>query len=390
MTAPEQDGNGTGTLLPIPGMRLATAAVGAEYRDRPDLLLATFEPGTRIAGVLTRSSTAAAPVRWSRARLAEGAAPRALVVSAGNANCFTGSQGEAAVERTAELVAEMTGCEPTDVYIASTGRIGQQLEMAKYETALRDAHARLETNDWSEAARAIMTTDRFPKSVIRRFDGDGGGVTLEGISKGSTMIAPHMATTLSFLFSDASLPDGDGQELLQRATERTYNRISVDNTQSTNDTILLFYRAGDDAPTVAPDRFERELQGLLHELSQMILEDGRGDGVLIAVNVDGAEDEQAAARIARTVADSYLVRRDVERRRELMPGRIIAAIGMAEEKLSLEQLTLSLGDQVVGQAGAVVGPAIIDPGPLIRENRFNITVDAGVGDGSASVYTVVA
>ncbi len=393
MTAPETGMEGAGMLEPVSGVRIATAAIGDVYGDRPNMLLAAFEPGTVVAGVLTRSSTAAAPVRWTRARLAEGAAPRALVVNAGNANCFTGAEGEAAVERTADMVSRLIGCGSEEVYIASTGRIGQQLDMAAYENALAAAGAALSEDNWKEVAGAVMTTDRFAKSSRRRINLGAGATVLQGITKGNTMIAPDMATTLSFLFSDVAAEAETLTSLLRQAVARTYNRITVDNTQSTNDTILLF--ATGKGPCLANggqtsdfEIYGTEMQELLRDLAGMIIEDAGRDGVIFQISVTGAESEDAAVRMARAVADSYLVRRDVVRGHDLMPGRIVAAVGMAEEQVALSRLTLTLGGEILTGSGNLAGAPIVDARPHIRDGRLDLEIDVGIGDGKATVYTV--
>jgi glutamate N-acetyltransferase/amino-acid N-acetyltransferase len=183
-------------MPPLPGVRLATTESGTGYNGRPDMLLAALAPGSTVAGVLTRSSLPGAPVRWTRARLAEGAEPAALVVNAGNANVFTGSQGLTVVERTASRTGALLGCAPNQVLICSTGRIGKQLDPEAVETALGDLAAGLSDGGWHDAARTIMTTDRWPKLASRRARVGESEVELRGLAKGSTMIAPNMATTL--------------------------------------------------------------------------------------------------------------------------------------------------------------------------------------------------
>jgi glutamate N-acetyltransferase/amino-acid N-acetyltransferase len=270
--------------------------------------------------------------------------------------------------------------------------------MAALETALGAAGARLEENSWAEAAAAILTTDRFPKTAVRRLRLGADDVVLQGMTKGNTMMAPNMATTLSFLFTDAALPGAVLGPLLRGAVERTYNRITVDNTQSTNDTMLLFATGAasgrpevDDAAAPELRAFAAALEDLLAELAGLIIEDAAAeDGIIVEITVSGAESEAAAARMARRVADSYLVRRDVAGGREMMPGRIIAAVGMAEERVAQARLGLSIGGEVVGREGGIVGSAIIDPGPLIQDRRLRIAVDVGVGGAAATVYTVVA
>lgn len=382
-------------LEPLSGMRIATAAIGDAYGGRPNLLLAAFGPDTTVAGMLTRSSTAAAPVRWTRARLAERAPPRALVVNAGNANCFTGAEGDAAVRHVAARVAEIVGCAADEVYLASTGRIGQPLDLEAYDAALDRAGAALDENRWNDVARSIMTTDRRPKAALRQATIGDDTVRLQGVTKGNTMIAPHMATTLSFLFTDACLPATALQPLLAHATAESFERISVDNTQSTNDTILLFATGGAPRParSLAADDpmladFRAAVHEMLSELAGLIIEDAGHGGVIMRISVRGAASESAAAHMARAIADSYLVRRDVARGHELMPGRIVAALGMAEEAVDPAGLTLALGGQVLTRNGGLAGSAVIDARPYIRNGRLDIEIDAAVGDASAVILSV--
>jgi len=230
----------TEQLRAVAGVRIGVASSGVGYRGRSDLLLAAFSGGTTVAGVLTTSRMAAAPVRWTRARLLGNSPPCGLVVNAGNANCYTGAAGETNVRSTAEHAAALLGCRPDEIYVASTGTIGKQLDMPLLREGLGMAQRDLCDDGWEAAAAAIMTTDGFPKAAATDTEIGGVGIRLQGITKGSTMIAPHMATTLSFLFTDARITGAALHAALTEATDATFNRISVDNTQSTNDTILIF------------------------------------------------------------------------------------------------------------------------------------------------------
>ena len=382
-------------LRPIAGVRVGAAASGIGYAGRPDLLLAAFDEGTTVAGVLTSSTTAAAPLRWTRERLAKGDAPRGLVVNAGNANCFTGAAGMRAVEETAAHAARLLGCRPEQIYIASTGKIGVPIDMAKMRAGLDAAHGALAGNDWDAAARAIMTTDRFPKAQALAPEIGGAAVTLQGFSKGNMMIAPSMATTLSFLFTDARLPGTAMHPALADAAAGTYNMISVDTTQSTNDTILLFATgAGPKHADASRDGaalrdFRAKLDALLGHLSQQILEDGRRDGVLIRIHVTGAATPDAARHIACQVRDSRMVQKMAGTGEKLVLGRIIASVGMSTERVDQARLTLAIGGKTVSRDGGFTDGFEVPKAGYMSADTLDIEIDVGVGDGEATAYTVV-
>jgi len=382
-------------LKPVPGVRVGTAASGIGYEGRPDVMMADFDTGTTAAGVLTTSTTAAAPVRWTRDLLARGAPPGGLVVGAGNANCFTGRRGEDAVAYTAREAGDLLGCDAGNVYIASTGKIGVQIDLEKMGAAIRAAHAGLSPDNWESAAAAIMTTDRYPKPG--RVDAEIGGVpvTLQGMTKGSTMIAPSMATTLSFLFTDARIPADILQAALREATADTYNMISVDNTQSTNDTILLFATgAGAEHPAVrdiadpAFQDFRAKLRDLLAGLALMIVEDGRKDGTLIRIRISGAETVEAARRIAATVRESRMIHRMVLQDDQLALGRFVAAVGMAAETVDQDKLDLRIGGVQTMRDGEFTDGSMVAKADVLHDDKLDVIVDVGVGEGSATAYTV--
>lgn len=269
-------------LPPIAGVRLGTIAAGVRYTTgRVDVMLAELAPGTTVAGVFTRSKTASAPVDWCRKALPGGQA-RAVIVNAGNANAFTGQAGFKAVQVTAEGVAQRLGCRPDEVYVASTGVIGEPLPAERITAVLDKLSQDLKPDHWAEAARAIMTTDTYPKGVTATARIGGTTVTINGFIKGSGMIAPDMATMLGFVFTDAALPADVMQALLTRGSDRSFNCITVDSDTSTSDTVLLFATGQAGNPTVekASDPrladFRRVLDGVLMELAHLVVKDGEG------------------------------------------------------------------------------------------------------------------
>src|SRR5580658_1073130 len=220
-------------MPPIAGVRLATAAAGIRYPGRTDVLLALFDPGTTVSGVLTGSKCPSAAVDWCRDRIKGGSA-RALVVNSGNANAFTGKSGRAATKLTAEIAAKATGCEPGEVFLASTGVIGEPLDATKFAGVMDDLAAGAATGGWHEAAKAITTTDTFPKGAAAVVRMEGSAVTICGIAKGAGMIAPDMATMLSFVFTDAPIAPAILKNLLQKGVEDTFNAVTIDGDTSTS------------------------------------------------------------------------------------------------------------------------------------------------------------
>ena len=303
-------------LPPLKGVRLAAAEAGIRYKNRKDVLLALLPEGTAVAGVVTQSRTRSAPVEWCVAQLGHGRA-RALVVNSGNSNAFTGMRGHEAVEKTVGLAAHAAGCAPEEVFVASTGVIGEPLDASKFAGVLDRLASEAVEGGFQDAARAIMTTDTFPKLASRTAEIGGVMVTLNGIAKGSGMIAPDMATMLSFLFTDAPIAATALQALIGRHVATTFNAITVDGDTSTSDTLLLFatgeaetrgaprIEAADD-PRLAD--FSRALHELMHELALLIVKDGEGISKLITVEVEGAETDVAAKRIALSIANSPLVK----------------------------------------------------------------------------------
>jgi len=379
----------------IEGVRFATCEAGIRYANRTDLMLALFEPGTSVAGVLTQSKTASAPVEWCRAQLAHGMA-RALVVNSGNSNAFTGKGGRETVGLTVEAAAQAAGCMTADVYVASTGVIGEPLDAERITTRLGELAACASPDALESAARAIMTTDTYPKVATRSAEIGGVKVTINGIAKGAGMIAPDMATMLSFLFTDAAIEPVALHAVLADAAEDTFNAISIDGDTSTSDTLLIFATGavasrgaprivkGDD-PRLA--NFREALTALSLDLAQQIVKDGEGATKFVTVTVSGAETKAAARKIALSIANSPLVKTAISGE-DPNWGRIVMAVGKAGEAADRDRLSIKFGTIQVAKHGEV-DPSYREAlgAAYMKEAEIVIGVDVGVGKGSATVWT---
>jgi glutamate N-acetyltransferase / amino-acid N-acetyltransferase len=381
-------------LPPIAGVTLAGAHCGIRYRDRRDLMVALLAPGTRIAGVFTRSKTRGAPVDWCRAALARGSA-RAIVVNSGNSNTFTGRAGAEVVERTAAAMAELAQCDPDEVYISSTGVIGEPPPAGKIIAALPaiTGAARADSAAWTEAAEAILTTDTFPKGSTRQATIDGVAVTINGFCKGSGMIAPDMATMLAYLFTDAALPQGALQGMLSAANERSFNSITVDGDTSTSDTVLLCatgkaahapVESAND-PRLGP--FRRALESVMIDLAQQIVRDGEGAGKFVTITVAGAASARAARKVGLAIGNSPLVKTALSAG-DANWGRIVMAVGKSGEKVDRDTLAISIGGiRIAERGGPVPG---YDEAPVaehMKGREITLAVDLGIGRGKATVWT---
>lgn len=387
---------------PVAGARFATLAAGIRYAGRPDLLLIEVGSGSTVAGVFTRSLTAGHPVLWCRRALAQDPKPgdraqggraRAVIVNAGNANVCRGAEGDAAVAREVAAVRAALDCAAEEVLVASTGVIGERLAVEKIEAAVPALVAGLREDGIEAAARAIMTTDTFPKWASARTTIDGKAVTITGIAKGSGMIAPDMATMLAFAVTDAALPAPILQTLLNRATDRSFNATTVDGDTSTSDTLLLLAtgRAGNTPPRSADDPsladFVSALDGVMIDLAQQVVRDGEGAQKFIEIGVGGAADDAAARRIGLVVANSPLVKTAIAGA-DANWGRIVMAVGKAGEAIELARLCVAFGGHSVALNGAAVPD--LDEAPVAahlagQEIRIDITV--GGGPGRATVWT---
>jgi glutamate N-acetyltransferase/amino-acid N-acetyltransferase len=384
-------------LPALAGVRIAALEAGIRYRGRPDLMVMLFDPGTRVAGVFTRSKTASAPVDWCRAALRAkkgGGEARAVIVNAGNANAFTGRAGDQTVRAVADAAAEALGCHRRQIYQASTGVIGEPLAAEKITAHLPAAFRAAKANDWAGAARAIMTTDTFPKLATARAEIGGAAVRINGIAKGSGMIAPDLATMLAFIATDAALPQDVLSELLREGAELSFNATTVDSDTSTSDTVLAFAtgRSGPKKPVKdASDPrlagFRAALFGVMRDLALQVVRDGEGAQKLIEITVTGAASDKAAKRIALTIANSPLVKTAIAGE-DANWGRIVMAVGKSGEKADRDRLAISIGGVAVAKDGARVPD--YDEAPIARHMKgreIAIAVDVGVGKGQATVWT---
>jgi glutamate N-acetyltransferase / amino-acid N-acetyltransferase len=379
----------------IEGVRLAAAAAGIRYTGRADLLLALFDAGTTVAGVLTQSKTAAAPVDWCRAHLAHGMA-RTLVVNSGNANAFTGKRGREAVMRTAQAAAEAADCLEAEVYIASTGVIGQPLDADKIARELPRLASEARPHAFIEAAQAIMTTDTYPKLATRQAEIEGVPVSINGIAKGAGMIAPDMATMLAFLFTDAAIEPQALRASLDPGVDNSFNAITIDGDTSTSDTLLVFATgraAARGAPRIVDGNdlrlaaFRMALAEVMHDLALQIVKDGEGLTKFVTVKVTSAESKAAARAIAKSIANSPLVKTAIAGE-DPNWGRIVAAVGKAGEAADRDRLAIRFGDILVAKDGEVAPEyREADGAAYMKRPEIVISVDVGVGKEAATIWT---
>jgi glutamate N-acetyltransferase / amino-acid N-acetyltransferase len=377
-------------LPEIAGVRLAAAAAGLRYVGRTDVLLAVLDKGTTAAGVLTRSRCPSAPVEWCRARLAAGTA-RGLVVNSGNANAFTGKNGRGAVKLTADLAAKAIGCRPGDIFLGSTGVIGEPLPAEKFAAVMGDLAARATPDGWMDAAKAIMTTDTFPKVATATAKLGDTTVAINGIAKGSGMIAMDMATMLAFVFTDAPIAAPALRALLKEGVVDSFNAVTVDSDTSTSDTLLAFATGAArlrGAPDIARagDRrlgeFRRAFQQVLDSLAEQVARDGEGASKLIEVIVEGATSKRSARRIALSIANSPLVKTAVAGQ-DANWGRVVMAVGKAGEPADRDRLSIWFGDFRVAHRGAR-DPAYDEAQASAYMKRSEITIKVALGLGKAS------
>jgi glutamate N-acetyltransferase/amino-acid N-acetyltransferase len=383
----------------IEGVRLATAAAGIRYAGRTDVMLALLEPGTTVAGVFTRSKCPSAPVEWCRARIKPGRA-RALVVNSGNANAFTGKNGRAATRLTADIAAKAAHCKPGEVFLASTGVIGEPLDAGKFagvmaglaETATKSAPG----EEWLDAARAIMTTDTFPKLATATARLGKTAITINGIAKGAGMIAPDMATMLAFVFTDAPIAAPVLQALLKEGVTDTFNAVTIDGDTSTSDTLMVFASgaaAARGAPRIARasdprlKAFRGAFVRVLANLAEQVARDGEGARKLVEVVVEGAVSKPSARRIALSIANSPLVKTAIAGE-DANWGRVVMAVGKAGEPADRDRLSIWFGGIRVAHRGER-DPAYdeAEVSAVMKKPEISLKVALGLGRGRDRVLT---
>jgi glutamate N-acetyltransferase / amino-acid N-acetyltransferase len=385
----------------IEGIRLATAAAGIRYKGRTDVLLAVMDKGTTVAGVLTKSKCPSAPVDWCRAKLGRGGSSkggfaRALVVNSGNANAFTGKTGKQATALTASIAAKALRCSPNEVFLASTGVIGEPLDASKFDGVLGTLAEQVAPGEWMGAAKAIMTTDTFPKVATATVKLGKAKVTINGIAKGSGMIAPDMATMLSFVFTDAPISAGALQALLKSGVDDTFNAVTVDGDTSTSDTLLAFATgaaAGHGAPKIsrASDprlkAFVKAFNAVLADLAEQVARDGEGARKLVEIIVEGATTKISARRIAMSIANSPLVKTAIAGE-DANWGRVVMAVGKAGEPANRDKLAISFNGIRVANRGAR-DPSYdeAEVSAAMKNPKIQIKVALGMGKGRDRVLT---
>jgi glutamate N-acetyltransferase/amino-acid N-acetyltransferase len=379
----------------IAGVRLATAAAGIKYANRTDVLLVLLDPGTAAAGVFTRSKCPSAPVEWCRANL-KGATARALVVNSGNANAFTGKTGRAACKFTAQIAARAIGCRPNDVFLASTGVIGEPLNAKAFDGVMEGMVVAALPEPWLAAAQAIMTTDTFPKVATATARLGKAKVTINGIAKGAGMIAPDMATMLSFVFTDAPIGARALQALLSEGVADTFNAVTIDGDTSTSDTLMAFATgaaAAQGAPriTKAGDprltAFRTALNAVLADLAEQVARDGEGARKLVEIKVEGAVSKASARRIAMSIANSPLVKTAIAGE-DANWGRVVMAVGKAGEPADRDRLSIWFNGIRVAHRGAR-DPAYDERqvSQTMKGQTIALKVGLGLGRGADRVLT---
>lgn len=385
-------------LPPLNGVRIATAEAGIKYANRTDLLLMVFDKPASVAGVFTKSKCASAPVDWCREVLSASASPQAsaVVVNAGNANAFTGIKGRQATQLTANAAASACGCAAAEVYLASTGVIGEPLDAAQFSGRLDEMQQNARPDRWQNAAEAIMTTDTYAKVAGASFKLDGVHCQINGIAKGSGMIAPDMATMLSFIATDAPVAQPLLQSLLSELVGGSFNAVTVDSDTSTSDTVLLFATgaaadAGATELETANDPrtadFKAALGSVLQDLALQIVRDGEGATKQVEIVVSGADSDDSAKKIALSIANSPLVKTAVAGE-DANWGRVVMAVGKAGEPADRDRLAISFGGIQVAVAGERDPSYDEDAASAVMQrDEITIAVDIGLGSGRARVWT---
>ena len=373
----------------IDGVRFASVAAGVRYAGRTDVMLAEMAPGTTIAGVFTKSATRAAPVLDCQAKIGKGGdGGAAIIVNSGNANAFTGSNGQDAVTAITTEVAAVLGLDEARVFSASTGVIGEVLPHARITAKIAELQAALSPDGIAGAARAIMTTDTFAKGSAVSIEIGGKPVSIAGIAKGSGMIAPDMATMLVYIFTDAAVPRARLQDMLAKLTERTFNCITVDSDTSTSDTVLLA-ATGRSGVTVGPgdQAFMAALETVMRDLAHQVVRDGEGASKFVEITVSGAASAPDAKRAAMAIANSPLVKTAIAGE-DPNWGRIVMAVGKSGARADRDRMAIRFGDILVAEHGWVADSYREAEGAAyMKAQDLSIAVDLGIGNGSATVWT---
>jgi glutamate N-acetyltransferase/amino-acid N-acetyltransferase len=383
------------TLPPLEGVRFATAEAGIRYLGRTDLMVAVLDEGTQVAGVFTQSKTASAPVLACRKHLKKGEA-RLLVVNSGNANAFTGKKGTEAVDLTVEAGTKAVECKRHEVFVASTGVIGEPLDASQFAHLVGGLAHSAVADGFEAAARAIMTTDTYPKMATRTALIGDVEVTINGFCKGAGMIAPDMATMLCFIFTDAHIAAKPLQALLSKHVETTFNAMTVDGDTSTSDTCLLFATGDASARGQEPvtkagskklEAFSEALHDLMRDLAIQVAKDGEGLSKFVTFVVEGAESEKAARKIALSCANSPILKTAIAGE-DPNWGRVVMAVGKSGEAADRDKLSIWFGEHCVARDGERAEDYDEATAAYYMKGReIVIRIDVGVGKAAAHVWT---
>ena len=373
----------------INGVRFATAQAGVKYKGRTDVMLAVADTGSTIAGVFTRSATRSAPVLDCQEKIGKsGTGPLAIVVNSGNSNAFTGKHGRASVAAITEAAAKATGADIDRVFTSSTGVIGEPLPHDKIVAVLGDLNTTLDAGGIGAAARAIMTTDTYPKGSTVTVDTADGQIKIAGIAKGSGMIAPDMATMLVYIFTDANIAQADLQAMVSTINDTSFNCITVDSDTSTSDTLLMV-ATGASGVTVGQGNteFRSALNALFLDLAHQVVRDGEGASKFVEIRVTGAVTDADAKTHAMAIANSPLIKTAIAGE-DPNWGRVVMAIGKSGAAADRDLLSIWFGDILVAENGWRAESYTEDAGAsYMKAQDLVIKVDIGLGNGTSTVWT---
>ncbi len=381
-------------MLEIKGIKLSTIDCGIKYKNRDDVLLVKFDQGTQVAGVFARSSFTASPVNWCKKNIKNGQA-LSLIVNSGNANSFTGKTGDISLDKVVSAVASTFNCKKELIFMSSTGVIGETLQDQKITDKLPILVKNLKNNkeNWIKAAKAIMTTDLKPKYNCKTAKIDGKEIKINAIAKGSGMIAPNMATMLAYIFTDANINNNALQEILSDINSRTFNAITVDSDQSTNDTVMIFATKSAQNKEITNYKspqlndFKEKLEELMLDLAKQIVIDGEGATKLIKITVNGAKSQESAKNIAFSIANSPLVKTAIAGE-DPNWGRIVMAIGKTQESINQDELGIKIGKFDIVKNGQIASNYVEkDVHQYLKNDKVAITITISNNNNNFSVWT---
>ncbi len=385
--------NGFPQLPVIKGVRFAVAQAGVKYANRTDVMLAVLDPGSTVSGVFTKSATRSANVLDCQNKISahtdEGAA---IIVNSGNSNAFTGRAGDVSVKALCEAVAQQTGLPEARVFTSSTGVIGERLPHDKIISKVGELTQALDERHLEAAAQAIMTTDTFSKGASTTIETPEGVINISGIAKGSGMIAPDMATMLVYLFSDAKISQELLQEMVSKASDETFNCITVDSDTSTSDTLIMGTTGQSDSSEITKGSanaaaFYQGLRDVMLELAHLVVRDGEGAQKFVEVNVTGATTDQDARKVASAIANSPLVKTAIAGE-DPNWGRVVMAVGKSGAAADRDLLSIWFGTVLVAEKGWVAESyKEEDAAAHMKGQELTIRVDLGLGDGKSTMWT---